>query len=389
MTRQHIRLKEFDHNITKVHVPTEAYLLGAPLLDKQRAYCQHTDNEGFIKTGNYFHCDYTIAIVGDSFVENIFVDESYRFESILERKLLMAGRRVRVINAGVSGMTGLSAFNLILNKLIRIKPDLILFVQPSNDFVALLYEDGYFNDSNRFTNLVPPKDTQKPVFETINEKKEQIYNNIVLMSKLCELYGIKLIIATCAANSSKRQLAMMNDIIREQASNLCYQMIDLDKILAKDSRYYYDRCHLNKKGSENLADLLLRFICEKCYLDSVPLNNFQLEDRLIADLIHENNSYSATLPLTGVDHRVEAWLSFTTRPKNLEVPYSLLDFTIELVSDDNKFKYNVASPSSKILQQTIDLNRCVPGVYKLNVTANQGLPFVFEDVRAFSLVVKD
>lgn len=52
MTRQHIRLKEFDHNITKVHVPTEAYLWGASQLDKLRAYYQHTDNDGFIKTGN-------------------------------------------------------------------------------------------------------------------------------------------------------------------------------------------------------------------------------------------------------------------------------------------------------------------------------------------------
>ena len=118
-------------------------------------------------------------------------------------------------------------------------------MQPSNDFSALLYEDGYFNDSNRFANLVPPKDTHKPIFETINENKAQIYKNIVLMSKLCELYGMKLIIATCAANSSKRQLAMMNNIIRDQEVNLCYQMIDLDKILDKGAKYYYDRCHLN------------------------------------------------------------------------------------------------------------------------------------------------
>ena len=37
------------------------------------------------------------------------------------------------------------------------------------------------------------------------------------------------------------------------------------------------------------------------------------------------------------------------------------------------------------LQQTIDLNRCVPGVYKLKVAANQDLPFVLEDIRFFSV----
>ena len=385
MTRQHIRLKEFDHNITKVHVPTEAYLWGAPQLDKLRAYYQHTDNDGFIKTGNCFYCDYTVAIVGDSFVENIFVDEGYRFESVLERKFLMDGRRVKVINAGVSGMTGLSAFNLILNKLVRIKPDLIIFVQPSNDFSALLYEDGYFNDSNRFANLVPPKDTHKPIFETINENKAQIYKNIVLMSKLCELYGMKLIIATCAANSSKRQLAMMNNIIRDHEVNLCYQMIDLDKILDKGAKYYYDRCHLNKNGSEHLADVLQRFIYDKGYLDAVPMNNIQLEDSLITNLIDSNSTDSATLTLTGVDDRVEAWLSFTTNPKNVTVAYSLFDFTVELISDEKIYKFNVAGASNKFLQQTIDLNRCVPGVYKLKVAANQDLPFVLEDIRFFSV----
>lgn len=85
MTRQHIRLKEFDHNIKKYHVPTDEYLRGAPQLNNGRAYCQQTDENGFIKTGNCFSPDFTIAVVGDSFVENIFVDELSRFESVLER----------------------------------------------------------------------------------------------------------------------------------------------------------------------------------------------------------------------------------------------------------------------------------------------------------------
>lgn len=252
MTRQNIRLKEFDHNIKKIQIPSEAYLRNAPQLEEDRAYFMSTDENGFIKTGNYFSPEFTIVVVGDSFVENVFIDELSRFESVLERKFIDSGSKIKVINAGVSGMTGLGALNLILNKIVKLKPDLIIFVQPSIDFSALLFETGYFNDSKLFANLIPPGELEKPLYETIQTNCKQIYNNISLISKVCHLYEIDLMIATCASDSSRRQLLMMNSILRDEALNLDYELLDLDVIFEKGSRNFYDRQHLNKNGARKL-----------------------------------------------------------------------------------------------------------------------------------------
>ena len=388
MTRQHIRLKEFDHNIKKYHVPTDEYLRGAPQLNNGRAYCQQTDENGFIKTGNCFNPDFTIAIVGDSFVENIFVDELSRFESVLERRFLSGGRRVKVINAGVSGMTGLTAFNLILNKLVCIKPNLIIFVQPSNDFSALLYAKGYFNDSKRYANLVPPQEKQAIIYETINENKIQIYNNIVLLSQVCKLYNINLVIATCAANSSKRQLAMMNNIIREESMNFGYQILDLDKILVKGEAFYYDKCHLNENGSKRLAEVIFEFITENEYdfMRKVPVRNILLQERNLS-ICDDGKIY---IDLKGNrESSVESWLSLVTKPRDYNSSYNILSCYCLFKSELEEYKFEICGISNRSMQQSFALNDFYSGSYCMCLELTDELPYVFEDFRLYSVIDKN
>ena len=110
--------------------------------------------------------------------------------------------------------------------------------------------------------MVPSTEIEKPVFETIYENKHQIYNNLVLLSTICELNKIDLIVATCASDSSKRQLNMMNSILREESQRLKYKLLDLDQIFEKGNANFYDRQHLNKNGSKNLAEVLFTFVIE-------------------------------------------------------------------------------------------------------------------------------
>lgn len=388
MTRQHIRLKEFDHNIKKYHVPTDEYLRGAPQLNNGRAYCQQTDENGFIKTGNCFSPDFTIAVVGDSFVENIFVDELSRFESVLERRFLLCGRRVKVINAEVSGMTGLTAFNLILNKLVCIKPDLVIFVQPSNDFSALLYAKGYFNDSKRYANLVPPQEKQATIYETINENKIQIYNNIVLLSQVCKLYDINLIIATCAANSSKRQLAMMNNIIREESTKLGYQILDLDKILIRSEAFYYDKCHLNENGSNRLAEVIFEFIANnECdFMRKTPVRNVILQEQNLS--ICDNGKIYIDLKSNRVAG-VESWLSLITRPKDYNSIYNISSCCCLFKSKIKEYKFEIHGISNRSMQQSFALNDFDSGSYCMCLKLTDELPYVFEEFRLFSLIDKN
>ena len=389
MTRQNIRLKEFDHNVNRIHTPSDTYLKGAPQLDKNRAYFMSTDENGFISTGNSFVQDFTIAIVGDSFVENVFVDEILRFESILERKFLCCGLRVKVINAGVSGMTGLSAFNLTLNKLIKIKPNIIVFVQPSIDFSALLFKNGYFNDSKLFANLVPSTEIEKPVFETKYENKHQIYNNLVLLSTICELNKIDLIVATCASDSSKRQLNMMNSILREESQRLKYKLLDLDQIFEKGNANFYDRQHLNKNGSKNLAEVLFTFVIENFELTAKKHNNLLLKEYPIQISKNFNQEFSQfQLFGRGENERVESWLSITTIPRMTDAQSEINKILIHIESEHGEmnFPFSINVPSNKALQQTLDLSRCRPGIYCLSVINFDQLPVSIEDCIVYSIV---
>lgn len=261
--KRHIRLKEFCANIEKLHIPTEKYLNNSPQLNRKQVYYQRTDNNGFIETNFKFNSKKNVVIIGDSFIENIFVDESKRISSVIERYFLESNLRVKVWNAGVSGSTGLGLLNVILNKIVFIKPDLIIFCQPSCDFSALLYENGYYNNSKYFANICPQRDEEKVRYDTISENAYQIYNNIKLLSTACELYRIELCISTCCSISSKRQLKIMNDVIRDNKYICNYDTIDLDISIPKTADFFYDKQHLNERGSSLVGKLYFEYINNK------------------------------------------------------------------------------------------------------------------------------
>ena len=74
MAKRSIRLKEFSGNLNKIHIPSESYLRASPSLKKNQAYLQKTDADGLMTTSYQFKHDYHIIMIGDSFVENLFVD---------------------------------------------------------------------------------------------------------------------------------------------------------------------------------------------------------------------------------------------------------------------------------------------------------------------------
>ncbi|HHF4225055.1 TPA: SGNH/GDSL hydrolase family protein [Haemophilus influenzae] len=271
--KRHIRLKEFFPGIHRVHTPSESYIKKSPLLQKNRSYFQKVDNNGFMQSHLNIQEDKKIFLVGDSFIESIFIDESKRINAIMEESFLFQeGKEVKVYNAGVSGSTGLNLFNLILNKIIILKPDVIIYSQPSCDFSALLYENGYYNNSKYFSNIITSVESDVFRFKTIQDNLIQIQNNIIMLSKLCELYSIDLFISTCCSNSSKRQLKMMNDIIREN-SYLGYKVIDLDLIVPKTEAYFYDKQHLNEYGSNLVANIYLYNV--RNFSDDMPKKTIQ------------------------------------------------------------------------------------------------------------------
>jgi acyl-CoA thioesterase-1 len=74
----------------------------------------------------------TIAAMGDSLTAGLGVDEEDAYPALLEKKLLAAGYRWRVVNAGISGETSSGALSRV-NWVLKQKPDIVVLETGAND----------------------------------------------------------------------------------------------------------------------------------------------------------------------------------------------------------------------------------------------------------------
>jgi len=110
------------------------------------------DNNGFLLPHN-IHVDpeHIIVFMGGSSVESMYVDENLRFPRLTELELEdNLGETVNVYNAGASGNHALHSVNLLLNKIVPLKPDIVVISHAINDYVSLSYDHTYWvENSNR------------------------------------------------------------------------------------------------------------------------------------------------------------------------------------------------------------------------------------------------
>lgn len=244
------------------------------LVDKD--YLVSTDECGFIKTGNDIDSNFKTVVLGDSFVESTFLDEADRFCSILERHDSRFGKFLgRVLNAGVSGSTSLNLFNCLLNKIIPIHPDLVIYVLPSNDASVHRYCETYWNDSEYYANIIPPSKTNLVGGFDSNIMSIDFIRIMSVFSHVCSVFGVKLAVATTVfetryrgefiekkykskawfdANISARRF--LNDKLRSFAFINRIPLIDLEIAISGEDYLFYDDLHLNVKGSRLVADVL-------------------------------------------------------------------------------------------------------------------------------------
>jgi len=115
----------------------------------QKPYRVRTDANGFILPDNrYEEPDFKIVFLGASTTACIYVDEESRFPSLvgnlLEQK---TGKKVTSINSGVGGNNSLHSLDILLNKIIPLKPDAVVLMHNINDLVALIYDKTYWSNN--------------------------------------------------------------------------------------------------------------------------------------------------------------------------------------------------------------------------------------------------
>jgi hypothetical protein len=144
--RRYINLREILPLIDTVDVPPDKAVRESDDL-VQKPYRVRTDARGFMLPYNrYEKPDLTLIFLGGSTVACIYVEEENRFPylagNLLEQK---TGKKITSINSGVGGNNSLHSLDLLLNKLIPARPDVVVMMHNINDLVALIYDQTYWS----------------------------------------------------------------------------------------------------------------------------------------------------------------------------------------------------------------------------------------------------
>lgn len=326
-----INLVEYSPMINTTIFPTDEYCKDVDAKNLvQQNYKFRTDSNGYIMPSKiHSDPDLTIAFLGGSTTECLFVQEENRFPNLSVRLIeKQIHQKINSLNAGVSGMGSMNATNILVNKLLPEKPDYVILMSNINDFSILLYTGAYWNTSNRtlikekeqisflkaskeiaeaivpntytsIKNLVAPQNTDEWAKYRNKSKRldsekicESYKRSLTAFVTICKNWNIKPVLMTQAhrfpaerPKSAQFKLtginyldfittySRMNDIIREIASENNVLLIDLEKKIPKDTLHIYDMVHLNDTGSilasKTIADVLGSYLEESTKKDSV------------------------------------------------------------------------------------------------------------------------
>jgi hypothetical protein len=318
--RRYVRLKEYRPGTRLLLAFPRNHL---PYTDNvfTRQYRVDIDNNGFIAPSRkYDRPDKVIVFLGGSTTECMFVDEDHRFPyvagQIMEQE---TGARINSYNGGMSGSNTLNAIDILINKVIPLKPDVVVFMENVNDLSTLLYEGTYWNKRTPRSPLETLKKRQlvgkllKEMFipnlnhayrnlqKTLSGKeedefagargKELVIDQVKMGSDFAA--GLQTIVCTCKAwgivpvlmtqanritdhpdpvveayirrDGGNRGLSYrkfkelydaFNDIIREVGRKNQVMVIDLAREIPPDKKYLYDLVHFNDAGSQLAAQII-------------------------------------------------------------------------------------------------------------------------------------
>lgn len=256
MSKRYIRLKELGTNLCKIYEPTEKYLYNNPRLDKAEVFFIETNRDGNQTSIYKNKSPNKIYLIGGSTIESMYVRQSKRPHSILEKILLENGYDYSVQNLGASGTHLLNIINLIINKLGNHSGSIVVITLPSNDLGPLSYTEGYFSTHKYYSSLLPATDTE--VEKNPSLDKDLYKKQLGFIKAICDLLGLKLIFTSICYSGDHSRLFKLNDIARNYCKDNGILFLDLEKKIKCLEEGFYDQVHFLPKGSLFFANELFK-----------------------------------------------------------------------------------------------------------------------------------
>ncbi len=284
---RHIRLRELQPNANYLRTPSQNY----ETLEN-RQYHLDVDNNGFIKP-SFVNKDPQVQIffLGGSTTECEMVDPEFRFPylagRILQEKLNI---KINSDNSAKSGNNSLHSINILLNKLIPFKPDIVVMMHNINDLSTLFYEGTYWNNNKLIAPIACDKKNRDNFIKNDQWSLSESWRNRILkdsdeQERITEYFvqNLKIFIGIAKAKNIipvlmtqanriendpdfknergeeasklyQKLYIKFNQKIRLIAKNENVLLIDLAKKIPSDKKYIYDVVHFNKAGSILVAD---------------------------------------------------------------------------------------------------------------------------------------
>lgn len=269
--KRSVRLKEIEPNTVRALVPSDEYLRKTNGTIHKKEYITRTDSNGAIITGNEIeftasHED--LILLGGSFVESSYVDETCRFAAVAERSL---GGACKVFNYSYSGTTLFQSMLSFLSKVVGyhdpIKSKVMLFISYT-DVDVLKLEGSYWNGSKRYAPILPALGEQRlsnhfqasdfrRVLKSFSDCLRNFgfdftivgspYVSIDTMAErefLISYFGNEI-----RANNKVRYRELLSSIAVDFAKDYGANYWNLHGVLGGRHELFYDHCHVNAVGS--------------------------------------------------------------------------------------------------------------------------------------------
>lgn len=270
--RREIRLREFEPGSSELKRPLEWQVKGSDGSLAHKDYLVEADENGFIKSAlPQDDMREQVIILGDSVIECMYVDHGSRLTDQAERFLRQDGLSVAVRNGGVTGATSLHILNSILNKIVPLRPSLLIVASGIMDQDCMLNPDSFWNKQPYFTPIKTYPDQHVEEQPHLAELQMPDRRRILrLIKATCEEFAIRLAVATVAHRGNdayavarmpwfqnyQDRRRKVNAQTREFAITEGVPLIDMESEFSGAVSIFYDQFHLNPNGTEVVGRFL-------------------------------------------------------------------------------------------------------------------------------------
>jgi lysophospholipase L1-like esterase len=124
------------------------------------------DADGFIEPSQrHSDPDFTIAFLGGSTTECLYLDEEKRFPNLVALEIERIHKvKVNALNGGTSGGNSLHSINKLINVVAPKKPQVVVLMHAINDLITLAYFGTYWNADRRGNLAVIEQDMASPTY---------------------------------------------------------------------------------------------------------------------------------------------------------------------------------------------------------------------------------